>query len=51
MPATVKQEQKRNCHGKDGRDIVIPVPAGTIIFTAETGEVIADLTQPGSLSL
>ncbi|MEO7995046.1 MAG: GTPase ObgE, partial [bacterium] len=33
----------RNMHGKDGKDLIIPVPPGTIAFNAETGDVIADL--------
>jgi len=32
--------------GKAGKDLVIYVPPGTILFNAETGEVIGDLTQP-----
>lgn len=34
-------------HGANGKDLVIPVPAGTIIRDAETGEQLADLTEPG----
>lgn len=30
--------------GKYGKDLVIPVPPGTIIFDADTGELIGDLT-------
>lgn len=33
-----------NCHGKDGEDLIIKVPPGTIIKDVETGRVIADLT-------
>lgn len=32
------------CFGKDGKDVEIPVPPGTVIKNAETGEVIKDLT-------
>ncbi len=35
---------KKNCHGKDGRDIVLKVPPGTIIKEAETGQVIMDMS-------
>ena len=35
---------KRNCRGKDGEDIIIKVPAGTVIKDAETGRVIADMS-------
>jgi GTP-binding protein len=33
--------------GKNGADMVIKVPCGTIIKNAETGEIIADLTDEG----
>lgn len=36
-----------NQHGADGRDLRIKVPPGTVVKDAETGEVIADLTEPG----
>jgi len=32
----------RNMHGKDGEDVVIPVPPGTIIKDADTDEIIKD---------
>lgn len=35
---------KRNCHGKKGEDLIVKVPAGTIIRDAESGKVIADLS-------
>lgn len=35
---------KRNCRGKDGEDMIIKVPAGTVIKDAETGRVIADMS-------
>ena len=35
---------KRNCRGKDGEDIIIKVPAGTVIKEAESGKVIADMS-------
>ena len=38
---------KCNCHGKDGRNVRIPVPAGTIITSEPSGEILADLIQPG----
>jgi GTP-binding protein len=31
-----------NCHGKNGEDVVVPVPPGTIIMDADTGEVLKD---------
>ena len=36
-----------NKHGASGRDLVLPVPDGTIIRAA-TGEVLADLVGPGT---
>ena len=35
---------KRRCHGKDGADIVLKVPEGTVILDNETGKVIADMS-------
>lgn len=32
------------CKGKDGKDIVIRVPAGTVIKEAESGQVITDMS-------
>ena len=33
--------------GRYGEDLVVPVPPGTIVFDADTGEIIGDLTKPG----
>lgn len=49
MIRTFRAENGRNgqgdrCFGRDGRDVEIPVPPGTVIKNAETGEVIKDLT-------
>lgn len=35
---------KKNCHGKDGADLVLKVPEGTVIKDAESGKVIADMS-------
>lgn len=35
---------KRNCRGKDGQDIIIKVPQGTVIKEAESGKVITDMS-------
>ena len=35
---------KRRCHGANGADIVLKVPEGTVIFEAESGQVIADMS-------
>ncbi|PID80193.1 MAG: GTPase CgtA [Clostridiales bacterium] len=37
--------QKKNCYGKDGKNLIIKVPPGTIIKDAKSGLVIADLTE------
>ncbi len=34
---------KKNKHGKNGKDIIIKVPKGTIIKDAESGKIIADM--------
>ncbi|HLZ23198.1 MAG TPA: GTPase ObgE [Ktedonobacterales bacterium] len=34
-------------HGAKGDDLILKVPAGTVARNAETGELIADLTEPG----
>lgn len=39
---------KRNCHGKNGEDIVIKVPEGTVIKDADTGLVITDMSGENS---
>ncbi len=35
-------------NGSNGEDIVLPVPDGTVVTDAETGERLADLTGPGA---
>jgi len=37
--------QGSNCTGRSGDDLVLPVPAGTIVWNVETGEQIADIKQ------
>ena len=39
-----EEGKKRRCHGKDGEDIVLKVPEGTVIKDAESGKVIADMS-------
>lgn len=34
-------------HGKGGEDLILPVPLGTIIKNAATGEIIADIVNEG----
>jgi len=36
-----------NRHGRDGEDIVIRVPLGTLVYDQETGELIHDFSTPG----
>ncbi len=37
---------KCNRTGKDGEDVIIKVPVGTVIREAESGKVMADITRP-----
>ena len=39
-----EEGKKRNCHGKKGDDLILKVPAGTIIRDAESDKVIADMS-------
>ncbi len=36
---------KNNCSGRDGADLIIKVPEGTVIKEAESGKVIADMSH------
>jgi len=38
-----------NCHGKNGEDLIIRVPPGTIIRDATAGHIIKDLTEAGEM--
>ena len=35
---------KKNCRGKDGKNIILKVPPGTVIKEAESGKVIVDMS-------
>ncbi len=37
----------KNMHGKDGDDLIIQVPVGTLVKDEETGEILADLDAEG----
>jgi len=37
----------RQCHGRDGTDLILFVPPGTIVSDAASKEVLADLHAPG----
>ncbi len=43
--------QGKNRHGRNGEDCIVPVPAGTLVYDAETGAKIADLTYAGQTLL
>lgn len=34
-------------HGRNGGERIVKVPVGSVVRLAETGEILADLTQPG----
>ena len=38
---------KRNCFGKDGEDVIIKVPVGTVIREANSGKIMADIATAG----
>ena len=40
-----------HCNGKYGEDLYIKVPIGTVIKDAETGKVVADLSEPNQTEL
>ncbi len=39
-----QEGNKKNCRGKDGKDIVLKVPSGTVIKEFNSGKVIADMS-------
>ncbi len=39
----------RNCTGRSGENLIIPVPEGTIVREAETGQIMADLSGTDSV--
>lgn len=41
----------KKMHGKDGEDLVIPVPVGTLIRDQETSEILADLDEDGKRAI
>ncbi len=38
---------RNKCHGTDGKDVYIDVPCGTVVYNAETGKYICDVTHDG----
>lgn len=41
----------KNQHGKRGKSLILRVPCGTIVKDPDTGNVIADLTEPGQQAM
>ena len=39
--------QGQKMYGKRGKDLIVPVPLGTEVYDVETGQLIADITEPG----
>lgn len=37
----------KNMHGRNGKDLIIPVPVGTVIKDITTGEILEDLVKEG----
>jgi len=38
---------KDKCHGTNGKDVYIDVPCGTVVYNAETGKYVCDVTRDG----
>lgn len=36
---------KKNCHGANGKDVILKVPAGTVVKDFETGKVLLDMSN------
>ncbi|MBO4899535.1 MAG: GTPase ObgE [Lachnospiraceae bacterium] len=39
-----EEGKKKNCHGKNGADVVLKVPEGTVVRDAASGRVIVDMS-------
>ncbi len=37
----------KNMHGRSGEELVLQVPPGTLVKDSQTGEILADLAEPG----
>lgn len=46
-----KRGGPNNCTGANGKDLIVEVPCGTVIYDAESGNIIGDLTEPGQTIL
>jgi GTP-binding protein len=42
-----QQGMGANCSGKKGEDLILQVPVGTLAYDVDTGELLADVSQPG----
>lgn len=36
-----------NMSGRGAKDLIVPVPPGTLVYAADTGELLGDLVEPG----
>jgi GTP-binding protein len=36
---------RKRCHGKDGKDLIVKVPPGTVVKEKETGKVVVDMSH------
>lgn len=43
--------KRRKCHGKNGQDLVLPVPQGTVVIDEKTGHILADLSDKDEVVL
>ncbi len=34
-------------HGRSGADLIVPLPPGTLVYDEQTGELLADMDEPG----
>jgi GTP-binding protein len=42
-----KRGGPNNMSGRGAEDLVVPVPPGTLVFNADTGDLLGDLVEPG----
>ncbi|MCL2164249.1 MAG: GTPase ObgE [Oscillospiraceae bacterium] len=43
--------EPRNCTGKSGEDLRIRAPLGTIVFDADSGDILCDITENGQTAI
>ncbi|MFO0895022.1 MAG: GTPase ObgE [Phycisphaerales bacterium] len=39
--------QGKSCAGRDGADILVPLPLGSLVYDHESGEFLVDMAEPG----